>query len=212
MKTTTTLLEYLSSELHREGISEFVDNHQIISRDKRRTYIKKVMIMDDDVYNILNDRLFIDFKLEDEKADKQFKRTFCNRFLDAELQQQTIDSHASKVLYVCLLNEVFLNEVYTNLLDYVNDLTVNDNKNNSKTLSDNRSANNDLPSNVVNVNVDNFILDTASNNNISRYKSTTDGDSEGKTNKKDLDKLLKSMNMLEDLFVTFDKKCFLQTW
>lgn len=212
MKTTTTLIEYLSSELAREGISEFVDNHQIISRDKRRTYIKKIMIMDDDVYNILNDRLFIDFKLEDEKADRHFKRTFCNKFLEAEIKYQTIETTASKILYVCLANEVFLNEVYSNLLDYINDVTLNNNKGNSKTVSDNRTANSELPANEVNVNVDNLVLNYADNNAISRYKSDTENNNDSEAKKKDLNNLLKSINLLDSLFNTFDKNCFLQTW
>lgn len=212
MKTTVTLYEYISSELVRNGYNEFLEGNQIISREHKKTIMYKFIAFDDDVYNIVNDRIFIDFKLNDEIADKKFKRNFCNRFLDAEIKTQTIETHASKVLYTCLENEVFLNEVYTNLIDYINDLSVNDTMNGSNTVSDNRSASSDLPSNEVNTNVDNLELIEATNNNISRYKTTTDGDSNSKTKKMNIENLLKVRNLLEDLFKTFDKNCFLQTW
>ncbi|MDN6630709.1 MAG: hypothetical protein L0K90_05535, partial [Staphylococcus equorum] len=122
----------------------------------------------------------------------------------------------------------YINRLYTDLDKYVEQTTKGNQTNNQqntqlndgKTTTDNRSAFADLPQSSTNLNVDDDVMKHATDNTISKNKQTNQQTNENNTkgnttndNKTyQLDELFKSSGLLEQIFDTFDVKCFLQIW
>ena len=121
---------------------------------------------------------------------------------------------------VFLTNQDFINRVYQDLEKYVSGTSQtnqqNQQLNDGTTTSDNRQAFADLPQNQINIDVDNTEMTSASDNTISRNKQTnqqqTDGTTTTESKSFQLDQLVKSSTIMEQIFSIFDEKCFLQVW
>lgn len=199
---TTTISEYLNSELDRIGKSEFVVDDKLVFYDEDYQYIQKILRYDDDVHNVVTAKIFKGFEFQDIQVDKNFKKSFITHFLDREIGRQTIEAFSSQVLYVTLTHEDYIKYTYSHLFDdYLTGLntgeshTVNENlsesESTSKDTSTNESVNADrnatatLPQSEVNTNVDNDELRFADENTISKSKSNSSGVSDGTRNSND---------------------------
>lgn len=209
---STTLFNILHSELINMGKSEMFYNGRVVAFDDDHTFIKKVLKYDDDVELIVNSTFFLGLTLEDSDHDRKFKRQWVNKFLYYRPNFQTVESFASKVSYVFMNNEDFLNTYYSDLDSYLTGLSTSKGKGRSKSIDDSRTANSTLPQNLVNVDVDNTVLDYADDNIIVRSKSESESDNDNKSNRFDLNTLVDSRNLLEDVFLQFEKHCFINTW
>ena len=110
---TTTINEFINSELTRMGKDEFIDKDgNLILFDDELQFIQKIIKFDEDVYKIVNEKIFKNLKFEDEKVDKHFKKSFITRFLDREINRQTIEAFASQVVYITLTHEEYINTVF----------------------------------------------------------------------------------------------------
>lgn len=236
-KHTTTLMEIIQGELLRKGFDEFINDGNLTYNDKSFAFIQKVLHFDDDVKAIVDNIIFKTFKFNDERTDRYFKEAFITRFLDREINRQTVESFASQVLYQCIIREnyiytVFGNDLYKYLDNHVDitsdnseNETYEDNTNNTgSNTTDDRELYSSLPQSEINLNVDNDVLLYGDDNTISKNKNTsndeskTDGQRDTKGNENSLQKtytlenLDKLYTMRERIFNDLDRTCFLHIW
>ena len=291
--TTTTLYKFVESELFKMGNDrEIVDSQgNLVFFDDDFQVMNKIMTYDDDVIHII-DELFKNVELNELVHDFHFKKTFLFRFINRQINRQTIESFRFELISTFLTYQDHINRVYDDLEKYIqgvsesktmtdthsddtseqnsksnttqNDTQENENKtndtseqkNNQKTTgnttTDNRNAQSSLPQSNVQLDVNNTIMKTADSNDISRNKQSNSQDSTNNTNSKSnsnstgrtsgnsvsenignnthqgesnshlesetinkmykLDDLLKTTNVLDDIFNIFDKRLFMQFW
>ena len=220
--TTTTLYKIVQSELYALGHDhEIVDKEgNLVFFDNDFQVMSKIMSYDNDIETIV-DRLFNHMKLNNTIHDQHFKKTFFFRFINREINRQTVESFMLELTATFLTNMNYINIVYEDLEKYLNQWSTTDqtNKQLSKeisqqinqqvasqiderlnsenstqdntqntnqtvtgnTTSDNRQASSDLPQNRVNLDVNNTVMATANNNDISRNKQTNSQDTDGTT-------------------------------
>lgn len=225
---TTTLFNIIRSELIKRGHHEIVDRDgNLVFFDSDHQFMTKILSFDDDVSDIVND-LFNDMTLDDMDHDKHFKKNFLYRFINRQINRQTIESFKLEILSTFLSNQDYINRVYSDLDQYLTQKQINESENKQKnnqsndgsTTTDNRSAFADLPQSTVNLDVNNTNMQYPSDNTISRNKQTntsestgeTTGETTGENRSYQLDELFKTSGVLEQIFNTFDSKCFLQVW
>ena len=238
--------------------NEIVDKAgNLVFFDNDFQVMSKIMSYDSDIETIV-DRLFNNMNLNNTIHDQHFKRTFFFRFINREINRQTVESFMLELTATFLQNQDYINRVYTDMEKYIlgysetnqdsnqdsNDLKTSTSKNNSNNISettstgntttDNRQARSDLPQNSVNLDVNNTVMRTANENDISRNKQnnsqkntdeqTSSNESENKDQSEShssgeshsisktyqLDQLFKTNNVLERIMNTFDVKCFMQ--
>ena len=257
--TTTTLYKIVQSELYALGHdNEIVDKEgNLVFFDNKFQVMSKIMSYDSDIETII-DRLFNNMKLNNTIHDQHFKKTFFFRFINREINRQTVESFMLELTATFLTNQDYINRIYTDMEKYIlgysetndnsnqdsNDLKTSTSKNNSSNISessstgntttDNRQARSDLPQNRVNLDVNNTLMATANENDISRNKqnnsqtntdeqttsnvtenedqseSHSTGESNSISKTYQLDQLFKTNNVLERIMNEFDKKCFMQ--
>ena len=111
-KHTTTINEYINGELMKMGKDEFINDGKLTLFNDEFQFIQKIIKFDEDVYKIVNEKIFKNLKFEDEKVDKHFKKSFITRFLDREINRQTIEAFASQVVYITLTHEEYIKTVF----------------------------------------------------------------------------------------------------
>lgn len=110
---TTTLNDYINSELGRLGQNEFVDKEgNLVFFDEEFQFIQKILKYDDDVHNIVTNKIFKGYKLSNDSVDRYFKKAFISRFLDREIGRQTIEAFSSQLLYVTLTHQEYIETVF----------------------------------------------------------------------------------------------------
>ena len=227
--TTTTLYKFVESELFKMGHDhEIVDSQgNLVFFDDDFQVMTKIMSYDDDVTYII-DELFKNVSLNESIHDYHFKKAFFYRFVNRQINRQTIESFKLELISVFMSNNKYINTVYKDLEDYIlqKNMSNSDNEqknkqvNSGSTTSDNRSAFADLPQSTANLDVNNTTMQYPSDNTISRNKQTnqqeTDGSTTNESNSENksyqLDELFKTSGVLENIFNIFDVKCFLQVW
>ena len=225
---TTTIYNIIHSELIKRGYNEIIDEDgNLIFFDNDLQFMSKIFSYDEDIYEIVDD-LFNGNVLDDPVHDEHFKRNFFYRFINRQINRQTIESFKLELLSVFMSNKTYINMVYNDLEDHILQKNIsssdNEQKNNQvnsgSTTSDNRSAFADLPQSIANLDVNNTTMQYPSDNTISRNKQTnqqqTDGSTTNESNSENrsysLDELFKSNGVLENILNIFDVKCFLQVW
>lgn len=228
---TTNLYNIIESELQKKGYNEFFNEGKITAFDKNFSLYHKMLKFDEDVSGIVTDVFFNGFTFSD-AVDPVFKKVFTQRFLNREINRQTVEAFTGKVLYTTYAYQEYIETVFTDLIAYANNeaTTTQNNVNHvvavnisdGTTISDGRQLESDLPQDNINLNVDNTILDYGNRNSISRNKNKNDqtntNTSDGTQNNtnvasvKNLEVLIKSSGVLDELFNIYDKACFLQTW
>ena len=225
---TTTLFNVIRSELIKKGLNEFVDDEgNLVLFNEDHQFMTKILSYDEDVSEIV-DKLFSGLSLKDPDHDLHFKKTFIYRFINRRINRQTIESFKLELLSVFMTHQDYINRVYLDMEKYVTQTATSESQNkqtnhqqtDGTTTSDNRSAFADLPQTAVNLDVDNTIMQYPSDNTISRHKQTnrqqTDGTTTNESNSENkmyqIDVLLKSNGILENILNIFDVKCFMQVW
>lgn len=208
-KYTTTIMDILKGELQKRGFNEFVNDGNLTFNDKSYAFIQKILRFDEDVKDIVDDVIFQGFRFNDERIDRYFKQSFVTRFLDREINRQTVEAFGTQVLHYTIIREdyiftVFGSELYKYLENHVdfnsdeiqnqiNEETKDDTQNetykddttsNGTNVSDDREATTSLPQSEININVDNDVLDYADTNTISKNK-TNSNDDENRTGNRD---------------------------
>ena len=91
--TTTTLYKIVQSELYALGHDhEIVDKEgNLVFFDNKFQVMSKIMSYDEDIKNIVN-HLFNGYGLEKEEHDTHFKKMFFYRFINREINRQTVES------------------------------------------------------------------------------------------------------------------------
>ena len=257
--TTTTLYKIVQSELYALGHdNEIVDKEgNLVFFDNDFQVMTKVMSYDNDVKGIM-DHIFNGLQLTDPAHDQHFKQTFFYRFINREINRQTVESFMFELISTFLTNQDYINRIYNDMEKYIlgysetnqdnnqdsNDLKTSNSKNNSsniseststgKTTTDNRQARSELPQSNINLDVNNTIMQSANENDISRNKQNNDqtntdeqtsinetenqdqseshssGESNSISKTYQLDQLFKTNNVLDRIMNEFDKKCFMQ--
>lgn len=219
-KTTITLYDYFQSELIKRGFNEFVDEEgKLVFFNEKHQFIRKILSFDDSIKEIM-DELFYGLSLNQPANDEHFKKTFLYRFINRQINRQTIESFQLELMQTFLSHEEFLNRMYEDLEKYITGTSEthqeNQQVNDGTTLSDNRSAFQDLPQNQVNIDLDDGVMTSATDNTISRSRQNNQQQSDGTTQSDSkvfqLDQLLKSSQLLEELLNNFDRRCFLQIY
>lgn len=228
MAVTVTLFDYIKSELINSGLNEFKDtNGKFVFFDEQQQFITKMLTYDSDVQNIV-DHLFTGLSLTHRENDEHFKKTFLMRFLNRQINFQTVESFRVALLSTFLMQQYYINTVYADLDKYINQSQINENTNkqtneqrtDGSTTADNRQAYAQLPQNNVQLDVDSTIMESANDNTISRNKQInqqenageTTGESRSENKSYQLNELLKASTIMENIFNEFDRKCFLQVW
>lgn len=228
---TTNLYNIIESELQKKGLNEFFNEGKITAFDKNFSLYHKMLAYDEDVSGIVTGVLFNGFTFSAE-VDTLFKKMFTQRFLNREINRQMVEDFTGKLLYTTFAYQTYIETVFTDLIAYANNesITTQNNVNHNvsvnvadgTTISDGRQLESDLPQDNINLDVDNTILDYGNRNSISRNKNKNDqtntNTSDGTQNNtnvasvKNLEVLIKSSGVLDELFNIYDKACFLQTW
>lgn len=225
---TTTLYNVIRSELIKEGFNEFVDDEgNLVLFNEESQFMTKILSYDEDIKNIIN-KLFTGVSLTNRQNDEHFKKTFLYRFLNRQINFQTVESFRVSLLSTFLMNQQYMNTVYDELDQYITQKQLNENTNNQtnkqlsdgSTTTDNRQAYAQLPQNNVQLDVNSTVMDSANDNTISRNKQINQQENTGETTGESLsenktyqlNELLKSSQVMENIFNEFDRKCFLQIW
>lgn len=111
-KYTTTLNEILNSELQHKGFNEFINNGDLTYTDSHYQFIQKILYYDEDVQNIVTQKFFKGFRFNNERVDKYFKEAFVSRFLDREINRQTVEGFATQVLHTTITHEDYIYTVF----------------------------------------------------------------------------------------------------
>lgn len=228
---TTNLYNIIESELQKKGYNEYFNDGKLTAFDKNFSLYHKMLAYDEDVSGIVTDVLFNGFTFSVE-VDNLFKKMFTQRFLNREINRQTVEAFTGKLLYTTYSYQTYIETVFTDLIAYANNeaRTTQNNVNHNvavnvadgTTISDGRQLESELPQDNINLDVDNTVLDYGNRNSISRNKNKNDqtntNTSDGTQNNtsvsivKNLEVLIKSSGVLDELFNIYDKACFLQTW
>ena len=209
---TLTLYDIIQSELIKKGFNEFVNSDgELVFFDEEYQFIQKILSYDEDVQEIV-DRLFHGVSLTVREHDEHFKRTFIYRFINRQINRQTIESFKLELMYNFLANEQFLNSIYSDMEKYLTNTQTNEQESTGSNLNDSRSAYAELPQNSVQLDVNDTVMQSANENTISRSKQSNEQGSSGVVKNYRLDELFKTNGILEEVFNGFDQKCFLQVW
>ena len=225
---TTRLFNIMQAELIKRGFNEFVDpDGNLVFFDDDYQFMNKIFRYDQDVSSIVDD-LFCGQTLADPDHDQHFKKAFLFRFINRQINRQTVEAFRLQLMATFLANEQFINSVYRDLDKYLTNTSTNNQKNNQKStqtndgesVTDNRSAFSDLPQDTVNLDVDDSVMRTANDNTVSRSKqrnnqstdAITSGDTMGESKSYQLDNLFKSTGLMPKIYDTFDRQCFMQIW
>jgi len=212
-KVTTSLSDIMQSELIKDGFDEMVDKEgNLVFYDDNFSFIQKVLRFEPEVEKVVTSRLFGGLTFESELVDKIIKRLFIVRFFDREIAQQTIEAFSLQVQRVSLTYETYINESILNISKYVLGQLETTSSGDSENENNRRSLNADLPQDNINMSLQNDVLNFATTNDISKDLSKGKNNNETITNRYDINNLLKSKNILNNVMDEYDKKCFLQRW
>ena len=233
---TTTLFNYIQSELIKKDIDEFTEPDDkgyfnppldFIWYDQEKQFTTKILKYDQDVSEIVDD-LFTGINLSNPDHDKHFKKSFLLRFINRQINRQTIEAFQFELLSTFLSYQDYIERVYNDIETFLTQVNENENRNNQEntqnndgtTITDNRQAYADLPQSSTNLDVNNSVMTNATDNTISKNKQTnqqktvgnTSNEGSGTSKTYSLDELFKTNGLMEEILNTFDKKCFLQVW
>lgn len=198
--------------MNKRGYDEYVDNDGNLKIfDKDHQILGKILNYDNEIDVIVNE-LFSDLKLNHPEYDRHFKKMFTYRFLNREINRQTIEAFQVELMYVFMSNQTYINRVYEDLERFLSRESqteqTNEQTNNQNTVTDgteentqntigqtktkgnstNHSANATLPQSNTAINLDNDTLTGADDyrKEKSKYDNQTDNTNEvtgGRTSK-----------------------------
>lgn len=217
---TTSLFKVIQSELMKQGFNEYVNQDgNLVFFDEDAQFMTKILNYDEDIKEIMVS-LFNGVSLDDRENDEHFKKIFLYRFINREMNRQTIEAFKLELMSTFLMNKTFIEQVYNDLEKYITNENESEQINkqtvDGNTIGNNRQAFSDLPQSSVQLDLNDDTMTTASDNTISKNKQNnnqeTDGSTKNKSKSYQLDQLLQSSTIWENVFELFDEKCFLQVW
>src|SRR5699024_10463562 len=144
------------------------------------------------------------------------------RFVNRQINRQTVEAFKMELLSTFISNETFIKTLYEDLEKYIEQTNttngetnqINKQLNDGTSTTDNRQTFADLHQSSTNLDVDNTIMDHETDKTISKNKQETKQETEGETSGKNesenktyqLDELLKSNGLLEQVYDIFDRK------
>lgn len=212
MKITITINDYLVSELKRNGFNEFINDNHITAFNSNYSLIRKIMMFDDDVYNIVTEKLFNGMTLDDIDNDKRFKKMFVNRFLNRQIKFQTIETFSGVLTYEFLSITPYLNSAFSNINEYLTGKNISTSEANSIQNSNTRSAYQSLPQTEVNLNLNDETMNYADDNTVSKSNNNSNNNQKNETNIYDIENLNKILDIYDKVFNIIERKCFLHVW
>lgn len=220
------LYDYYKTKLIEKGLNEFIsETGELILFDTEFQFTTKILKFDEDIKLITNE-LFNQLTLEDDLKDNHFKRNFLMKFIHRKIGTQTIEMFQMQLMTTFLTYENYLNSLYNDLEKYILNENISVGQNSgessdesiSNNVTKNRQAFTTLPQNNINIDLNNDILRSADDNTISNNstdsttKNKSNNDSESMNNSKsyNLDQLVKSNHLFNNILDEFDKRCFYQ--
>lgn len=220
------LYDYYKSKLIEKGLNEFVsDTGELILFDNEFQFTTKILKFDDDIKQITNE-LFNQLMLEDDFKDQHFKRNFLMKFIHRKIGTQTIEMFQMELMTTFLTYEHYINSLYNDLEKYILNENISNTQNTgdssdesiTNNITKNRQAFTTLPQNNINIDLNNDVLRSADDNTISNNSTdstttnTSQNNSESMNNSKsyNLDQLVKSNHLFNNILDEFDKRCFYQ--
>lgn len=211
-KYTVTMHDYLTSEFQNMGYNEFLEtdaNGANIIKGFGNGFIHNQIDYDDTTKFIVDSKIFHGFTFTNQDADVNFKKAFINRFMNREIKFQTIDIFASRLVSLCIENDVFISTYFSSDINkYLNNQSESNGSNNS--TSDSRNLISTLPQSEINLDIDDDVLTYGDSNNISKNKNSGSNQSQNKSY--NLNNLNEIFKMKDIMLNEFDKKLFMQIW
>lgn len=201
-------MEVIQSELRKKGMNELFHNGKIVAFDDDFAFIKKAMKYDADVHEVVTDFIFLGYEFSTSEIDKKFKKTFVNRFLNKQIEFQTIELFSATLLSIIFSYEDHIESIYSDMEKYFNAQSESETTNQGTSQSDSRYLASELPQNTINLNVDDTVLNYGNQNNISRNKNQDEGSSKTVSKQYNLESLLKAKTLIDDVFTEIERKCF----
>lgn len=189
-------------------MNELFQNGKIVAFDDNFAFIKKAMKYDEDVHEVVTDFIFLGYEFSTSGIDKKFKKTFVNRFLNKQIEFQTIELFSSTLLSIIFTYEAHIESIYSDMEKYFNAQSESETTNQGTSQSDSRYLASELPQNNINLNVDDTVLNYGNQNNISRNKNKDEGSSKTVSKQYNLESLLKAKTLIDDVFTEIERKCF----
>ena len=223
---TTRLFNIIQSELIKKGLNEFVnDKGELVLFERENQFTRKILMFDVDVKEVV-DNLMQGVYLNNAIHDENFKKAFIYRFLNRQINRQTVESFQFELLATFLSKQDYINTIYEDIEKYITQENSSNQENNqinkqiseNTNVSDNRSAYANLPQSNLNLDFNNSIIETADDNTVSRNKQTSnqvndtnvEGSNITQSKQYQLDELLKASGLITNILDEFDKKCFMQ--
>lgn len=210
-KFTTTLMDYLQSELIHYGHNEFINDRHLSFNNPKYAFIKKINNYDEDVQEVVNDKIFIGFSFNGD-AELGFKKAFILKFLNREIAMQTMDIFSVNLVSLCIQNQNYIENIFNNLQDFVVGGTNARHTDDSTMQNDLRDLHSTLPQDNINLNVDDTILNYGDDNRITRTKQTASDVKTDHSETYDIGNLLQTNQIIVNLLKTFDNALFSQVY
>lgn len=216
IKTTTRIIDIVTSIFQNNCISDMENDckNQITFFDENYSYFKKISNFNDDTYKLMNKHFFRDNVLKSEKADREIKKIFFNRFLNREIGRQTFEIFLTELVHILYLYDDVLSFYYDNIEKYIATQKITKNNNSNENIVNNRSIFSTLPQENLNLDVNNDYMQFGDNNTISKTENLQKGEGENVLCDFDYNviKNIINNNIVEKVINKIDKKCFLQVW
>lgn len=208
-KLTPTLKDYLQFELKQMGKDESLKGYDFLLTNEEEFddyhFYKKMINFDIDIESIVNRRLFYHEKVSHiPELDRYFKKMFVNRFLDKMIAFQTIDKYAQKIMQITIKHQQTLIYLFDNLDSFLKNQNESNTNSRSDSLNKTRSLYNELPQNLINLDLNNDILDHASNNTINNMSNNNSGNATTINSKNDIHTLRTIDNYLTNLLYEYE--------
>ena len=164
MATTTTLYKIIHSEMNKRGYDEYVDSEGNLKIfDKDHQILGKILNYDNEIDVIVNE-LFSDLKLNHPEYDRHFKKMFIYRFLNREINRQTIEAFQVELMYVFMSNQAYINRVYEDLERFLS-------QESTTKQETNQESNENTRGDTFSTNTQNTIGNTKTNSNSKNHNA-----------------------------------------
>lgn len=203
MKLTTTLAEFIKSELYYNQ-SQYQDNHQITFYDN--VIYKKVIDYDKEVSYILDKTIF--YGLNSLSLD--FKKAFITLFYNRVIKYQTIDLFTTKLFALVYPKINYINDLYNNYQYYLHANTNKTDSGNNTSTTKNNELYADLPQTQTDISLNIDSLSYATNTSLNKSSNVSDNTSQSNSSSFDVDNLTKYRLEIDEIFKELDKKLFSQ--
>lgn len=211
MKTTTTLNEYITSELYKSGMSEMYRDGKFIGFDTDGSYMNEILQYKPSVSKII-DNFFLGFKFNDENLDLFFKKAFTLNFQNREFKYQTPENVQSKLFFYVSTRQTEIETLFNSYEKMLTKTSESKTEVEGETNGDNRGMSSKFPDSVVNMDMNDTRMEFADTNTISQNRNKNKNNSHTQSTSYDPDAYLKFSGIWSKYFDEIDSECFLQTW